>query len=378
MPKLPGKVTRVKRFPGRIGQSPSSSFQGRPAVMAANNMRLWSHNRTIFSSNCNPPDLWGLETSSVMTYYIPTRCQSRPSGNTHRLYGEILQWGDNRSAQGTISWYPSYVPGTPGASVTLYDKYHTALDQTYGSRIDDVDGNLINLNSLNFYAFDNDSNEFELGMLKIENILPAAMHIATSAPEGAIGDANWRPLAEGCSAGSALRGYSPSHKYRGIGELLHRTCTADYNTDYVTSALAAPVFSWGHHHGVWVGADAVLTETRNLFGDGATLRFRAHSPFQDATIELRPVIVYSSGVETGCTITSTAGGSGSSSVTLSVSANPALEDFSGATGTLAATVGASSEVTVEVTIPVTSDTANWIIIHSIALWPVNEAYGGEA
>jgi hypothetical protein len=375
MPNLPSNISRIKRFPGRIGLNPNSATQGVPAVKAANYLRLNSHNRTVFSCNCHPPDLWGLANSSDMRFYIPTRCQSRPTGNTHRLYGEILEWGNDREADQVVTWYPKYAPGVPGAATELFRRYWASTaTATYGSQIEDIEGALIRLHGTGFVADDNDTKEFEVGLLKVENILPAALHVATCAPSGAPPNANFRPLSNGCTAGAALRGYDAANKYLGIGDLLHRTCSANYNDDRVTSALASPVFTWGHHHGIFVGADGVLTETRNIFGDNATLKIRVHSPFKDSSIELRPVIVYSSGVETTFAVSNISGGSGSSTRTLPAAANPTLDAFESATGTLTADVGDDCYVKFRATIPITESTDNWIIIHTIQLWPVNEEY----
>jgi hypothetical protein len=375
MPILPSNISRIKRFPGRIGLNPNSATQGVPAAKAANYLRLNSHNRTVFSCNCHPPDLWGLANSSDMRYYIPTRCQSRPTGNTHRLYGEILEWGNSRAADQVVTWYPKYAPGVPGAATELFRRYWASpATLTYGSQIEDVEGALIRLHGTGFAADDNDTKEFEVGLLKVENILPAALHIATCAPNGAPPNANFRPLSDGCTAGAPLRGYNSANKYLGIGDLLHRSCSANYNDDRVTSALASPVFAWGHHHGIFVGADGVFVDTRNIFGDSGTLRMRVHSPFKDASINLRPVIVYSAGHETSMAITNTTGGSGSSTITLPAQANPTLQDFATATGTLTANVGEASEVTVEVTIDSSDGDTHWFILHTIQLWPANEAY----
>lgn len=375
MPSLPSNISRIKRFPGRIGLNPNSATQGVPAAKAANYLRLNSHNRTVFSCNCHPPDLWGLANSSDMRYYIPTRCQSRPSGNTHRLYGEILEWGNSRAADQAVTWYPKYAPGVPGAATELFRRYWASpTTLTYGSKIEDVEGALIKLHSADFKADDNDTKEFEVGLLKVENILPAALHIATCAPNGAPPNANFRPLSDGCTAGAPLRGYDYDNKYLGIGDLLHRTCSENYNNDRVTSALASPVFAWGHHHGIFVGADGVLTGTRNLFGDGATLQVRVHSPFKDSSIQLRPVIVYSSGAETTMDVVNVSGGEGDSSRVLPAQANPTLDAFESASGTLTATVGAACNMTVSITIPVEESTANWFILHTLQLWPVNEEY----
>jgi hypothetical protein len=120
-----------------------------------------------------------------------------------------------------------------------------------------------------------------------------------------------------------------------------------------------------------MGSSASGADTRNIFGVNANLRLRARSPFQNATVTVRPTIVYSTGTEGdySITITNYEEGSGSSSVDLAKASNPTLEDFSSATGTLKLNRDAESSVLVEVTFDGDLDGDSWIIIHSVVLWP---------
>jgi hypothetical protein len=120
-----------------------------------------------------------------------------------------------------------------------------------------------------------------------------------------------------------------------------------------------------------MGSEADGNDTRNIFGTNAPLRLRARSPYQDSTVVVRPTIVYSTGTEGtyNMTISYLTNSTGSISQDLTIAANPTLEDFSTATGTLELDVGADSEITVEVTFGGDLDGDSWICIHSVVLWP---------
>jgi hypothetical protein len=136
----------------------------------------------------------------------------------------------------------------------------------------------------------------------------------------------------------------------------------------------SPVFSWGVPGGVWVGSEADGEDSVNMFGSGRTIRIRARTPFADATVRLRPTIVYTTGTEGNYAIAISSGtnATGSAIATLPDSvSDPTMYTFDDdyTSNDLAATKDVDSEVTVNVIFDGDLDGDSWICIHSIALWP---------
>ena len=169
-----------------------------------------------------------------------------------------------------------------------------------------------------------------------------------------------------------IRGRSGSLYREGLGDLLYKTTGTAHTSDYLSSAIAAPVFSFGVPCGIWMGSYAGGNDTRNVFGANANLRLRVRCPYQYTDVKIRPTIVYTTGADGTYSISVTAveNGSGSSTVSLTAdTANPTLETFADAEDTLTLEKDTESSVFIEVTFDGDLDGDSWCCIHSISLWP---------
>lgn len=374
--KVTNKPQRIMKNPGRIGYTPSADKTGMPAVNAQNSLNLISNARQIFASNCYPQSLFGRADASDTDYYIVTRFPRHTVGTSQRLYAGAVLAEHNHASEGSVTWYPSYAPGSLGTGhVLATEPVQADFGTLYDGRRINVKNRTVTLVNDNFTATQvTSSADFELGLLRFDHMFPIALGVFAHGPRSdSPSTTNIRPKPTDCAAGAMIRGHDSSLYREGLGDLIYKTCTVDQGNDFLTSAIAAPVFSYGVPGGIWSGAFSGGADTRNIFGVDAPVRLRVRSPFQDATVKLRPTVVYSTGSAGtySISVTNYLNSTGAATAVLTTNtANPTLTTFSGVNDSndLEATKNVESSVLVEVTLD-NADGDNWVIIHSIALWP---------
>jgi hypothetical protein len=279
----------------------------------------------------------------------------------------------NHADTGIVTWYPNYAPGTLGTGYELDREYKTAGFATLADGVEiAVKHRTRVLDKPSFTAAQVTAlNEFEVGLLRFDHLLPVALGVFHRGPAAdAPKDVNVRPEPAECSAGAPIRGHDGALYREGLGDLLYRTGHVTHTADHLSAALGSPLFSFGVPCGIWLGSSAGGADTRNIFGVNAPLRIRARSPYQGATVKVRPTVVYSTGTAGtySMEVRYLSQSSGSASVSLTKASNPTLADF-GDGGDLELNVDQEAEVLVEVTFDGDLDGDSWIKIHSLVLWP---------
>jgi hypothetical protein len=380
--KIPPNPARINSWPGRIGVPPSAAKTGIPASNTLNSLNMLSNQRQIFASNCYSQSLFGRADASNTDYYVITRFPKHTTSTKQKLYAVAVLAEMDHTDLGTVTWYPNYAPGTLGTGYVLYSEAATTRYSTmYDGKKIEVKNRTKVLSHPDFTTTQIDASpEFEIGLLRFDHLLPVALGVFHMGPAGdAPADINVHPKRSDMSAGAAIRGREGSLYREGLGDLLFRTGYVSHTTDYLSSALGSPIFSFGVPCGIWVGSAAGGDDTHNIFGTSANLRCRVRSPYQTDHVRVRPTVVYSTGTADctyTCTVTYAENGSGASSGELVANTpNPTLCDFDDPAGIYTPTndleldVDAESSVFIEVTLDGDLDDDAWIKIHSVVLWP---------
>jgi hypothetical protein len=330
---------------------------------------MWSHNRQIYQMPCHPPDI-GDATSCLGFAYFPIfRLPDRASMAGYPLSLSIVPWqlyADNENTN-KIRWYPNYTPADVGTVYYLSQAAPGFADPavTYGDKIS-VPGSVRTYTSTDFSVPSN-GGDYSTAMLVTDNILPAALSISLIGPQGSPLDADWSVKPSDVSHGMPLYGSDTSRAGLGrlIGMTTHGLDTA--SSDCVASAIAAPVFTWGHHHGLWVGQGE---SSLDIFG--STIRVRPREVYAETTVQLSVALVYSAGSECNIQVLSTVGGTGDVQITLPAAVNPTLiASASGGASPLIVSTDPDLDVQLSVLVstPDVSSANDWCIIHSISVYP---------
>jgi hypothetical protein len=260
-----------------------------------------------------------------------------------------------------VRWYPDYVAGTPGASVSLFDLAPgTSESVDYGDNLSPWTDTI----ALEDFYIATAGGAFKTALLETDNMLPAAVAIFRAGPSSSPAE-DWRTEPADCAYGKPLRSYDSGAEGPGLGQLIRRTTRAGSRTDYLSTAVASPLFAWGHHHGIWTGQGKT---GQNIFGaSGAKVKIIPRPIFSDSTQPLTVAVVYSAGAESTLTVNGSGSASGTASATLTVSGNPRVKEVN--TTTLACSTSTPGDLEFLITTPNNSATSDWCIIHSVSVYP---------